>query len=361
MRNYKFTIIIANYNYAKYLPECLASIRNQSYKEYECIVVDDGSTDGSIEVIRENLQSLNGILIKQKNTGQASAWNNAISMASGDLIAFLDADDKWLSNKLERINEVYNVDHSYSLIHHDLFEINSQGRRLGGTFGGKTNATGCYLREGNLKYTLLNKQNPYSWCFSPSSGLVVPKRVVKITYPIPENFRVCADVPIAYSAALLGNTKLIKEPLGEYRLHEKSSYATYFHNSSRDDWEAEQFINTVERYTYVKGLAKNKEYNLIMEDLPEIEQNRRFWSYYHAHLNPNHIDSIFQQVILHYKTSPRSHSGRLDLVDMISSVIDIIWYRIKLITKAKKDNPTISFYKRINRVSEQAKLFIGSQ
>lgn len=361
MNNYKYTIIIANYNYGRFLEECLDSIRTQTYKNYECIIVDDGSTDGSIETIEKYLPLINGTLIRQKNAGQAKAWNSAVAGGSGDLIAFLDADDRWLPHKLEIINAVYNTDQTLGLIHHDLFEINSQGSRLDGTFGGKTNATGCYLREGNLKSTILNKLNPYSWYFSPSSGLIVPKRVVKTTFPIPETFRVCADVPLAYSAALLGNTKLIKDPLGEYRLHDKSNYASLVKENSRDHWEAEQFLNTVERYIYIKSLVLNKEYELHEEDVPELKQYRRFWSYYHAYLNPNHIDSIYKQTLLHYKTSHRHPFGRMDFLDLISSVIDIIWSRIKFITKAGKDNPSISFYKRINRVSEGAKIFIGTQ
>ncbi len=88
--NPKVSIIVPCYKYAKYLPECIASIRYQTYPIHEIIVVSDGSPDNVVEVCKE----LGITCLEKKNGGLASARNYGIERATGDYIMCLDADDK---------------------------------------------------------------------------------------------------------------------------------------------------------------------------------------------------------------------------------------------------------------------------
>jgi len=94
------TVIIPTYNSAKYITEAVDSVLAQTYKNFEIIVVDDGSTDDTDEVLKPYMDKI--IYIKKKNGGPASARNRGIESSSGEFIAFLDADDVWLPEKLER-------------------------------------------------------------------------------------------------------------------------------------------------------------------------------------------------------------------------------------------------------------------
>jgi glycosyltransferase involved in cell wall biosynthesis len=94
----KISVIIPLYNHAKFIEEAIVSVLKQTIDIDEIIVVDDGSTDNSIEVVRKYT---NIILITKKHSGVIESVNMGLNMASGDYISFLDADDKWLANKTE--------------------------------------------------------------------------------------------------------------------------------------------------------------------------------------------------------------------------------------------------------------------
>ena len=92
------SVVIPTYNCASFLREAIQSVQSQDYKNTEIIVVDDGSTDNTDEVLKPFLDTIT--VIKQTNQGVSSARNNGISHAQGDFIAFLDADDFWHPGKL---------------------------------------------------------------------------------------------------------------------------------------------------------------------------------------------------------------------------------------------------------------------
>ncbi len=93
------SVIIPVYNRAKYIEDCLNSVLNQTYKDYEIIVVDDGSTDNLKQVLLPYLSKIN--YIHKENGGAASARNVGIRNAKGEYIAWLDSDDRWFDFKLE--------------------------------------------------------------------------------------------------------------------------------------------------------------------------------------------------------------------------------------------------------------------
>ena len=93
--NPKISIIVPVYNTAKYLPACLGSIINQTYHNLEIILVDDGSTDDSNEVISKYAKNDSRIkTIRQNNQGQSSARNTGLKKVTGDYVSFIDSDDK---------------------------------------------------------------------------------------------------------------------------------------------------------------------------------------------------------------------------------------------------------------------------
>ncbi|MBX2959492.1 MAG: glycosyltransferase family 2 protein [Flavobacteriales bacterium] len=96
------SIITPFYNTEKYLSRCIESVLKQSYINIQFILIDDGSTDNGYAIAKKYaIEDTRILLLTQKNQGQSIARNKGISMANGEYLAFLDADDFWEENKLE--------------------------------------------------------------------------------------------------------------------------------------------------------------------------------------------------------------------------------------------------------------------
>lgn len=107
----KFSVIIPLYNKALYVRKALESVCAQTYRDYELIVINDGSTDNSAIVADEYLKATDSIdykIINQPNAGVSAARNNGVAQAHGEYIAFLDADDWWEPTYLERMAQLIN-------------------------------------------------------------------------------------------------------------------------------------------------------------------------------------------------------------------------------------------------------------
>lgn len=109
MKQYRFSIIMPIYKAEAYLAKAVDSVERQTYRNYEIILVDDGSPD-KCPIICDDLKSHydNIKVIHQTNQGVSVARNNGISIADGDIICFLDADDEWKDKNLEELNVIYN-------------------------------------------------------------------------------------------------------------------------------------------------------------------------------------------------------------------------------------------------------------
>ena len=102
----RFSVVIPLYNKAPYVKKALESVFGQTFRDFELIVVDDGSKDDSLTVAKETLEgsSLDHQLIHQDNAGVSTARNNGVAASHGDFICFLDADDWWEPTFLERMD-----------------------------------------------------------------------------------------------------------------------------------------------------------------------------------------------------------------------------------------------------------------
>jgi glycosyltransferase involved in cell wall biosynthesis len=99
----KISIIMPVYNSEKYLKDSIESIINQTFRDFEFIIINDGSTDNSLKIIKEYTKLDERIkIIDQKNTGIIGALNNGLKISNGDYIARMDSDDISLQNRLEK-------------------------------------------------------------------------------------------------------------------------------------------------------------------------------------------------------------------------------------------------------------------
>ena len=98
-QNHIVSIIIPTYNYGIYLPTAIQSCLNQTYKPIEIIIVDDGSTDNTKDVVKEFNDSI--IYFYQNNSGVSAARNKGLELAKGDYLAFLDSDDYLTHDSIE--------------------------------------------------------------------------------------------------------------------------------------------------------------------------------------------------------------------------------------------------------------------
>lgn len=127
--NPKLTVIIASYNHQEYIGKTLESIENQSFQDFEIIVVDDGSTDQTVEAAKK--VSSRAQIYTQENQGVVAARNRGLSMAKGRYICFVDSDDLVLPERFARQAAALDADHELGLVFADALIVDSTGRQIG--------------------------------------------------------------------------------------------------------------------------------------------------------------------------------------------------------------------------------------
>ena len=162
------SIVLPTYNCAAFLPHSIGSILAQIYNSYEIIVVDDGSTDNTKEVLYPFMQRIKYILLEQ-NKGLPTARNIGILSAHGKYIAFIDADDLWLPEKLQTDIEYFETHPEVSMVYSKHLNIDQNGRML-------DEASQKRLPSGNIFTQLFSEQN-----FIITSSVVVRKEIFETT------------------------------------------------------------------------------------------------------------------------------------------------------------------------------------
>jgi glycosyltransferase involved in cell wall biosynthesis len=124
----RVSVIIPTYNCSQYLPQAIDSVLNQTYKNQEIIVVDDGSIDNTSEIIKSYLSKIR--YVYQENQGVSEARNRGLYLAKGELIAFLDADDLFLPTKIERQVAIFDVQPEIGIVNSGFRIITENGEAL---------------------------------------------------------------------------------------------------------------------------------------------------------------------------------------------------------------------------------------
>jgi glycosyltransferase involved in cell wall biosynthesis len=122
------SVVIPSFNHARYIRDCLDSVLSQGYRPLEVVVVDDGSTDGTVEAIRSYGSAVH--LLEQTNGRQARGRNIGLAHARGELVAFLDSDDRFLPDRLAAAVAVFHDRPDTDVVWSDYRVVDATGRTL---------------------------------------------------------------------------------------------------------------------------------------------------------------------------------------------------------------------------------------
>jgi len=205
------SVIIANYNYGRFLAEAIESVLGQTYRNFELIVVDDGSIDNSREVIESYGDRL--IAIFQENAGHGAAMNTGIARSKGEIICLLDSDDYFHREKLFKVVAGF-LDHpEWVQISHLRMSIDREGLHIG-RYDPKI------YSQGDVR-SLLLRWGRYGWAIT--SALTYRRSALQHVLPIPAKQypeeKVFADTYLTATIPFYGEVGCINEILMFYRLH----------------------------------------------------------------------------------------------------------------------------------------------
>lgn len=216
----RLSVVVNNHNYGPYVRECIQSVLNQSRPADEIIVVDDGSTDNSVEIIREFEGRVK--LLRQENGGQLSAVMTGVKAADGDVLLFLDSDDMWKPHHLETVEKAFlkhpPVDCIFTSV--ELFGHDEGPHIL--NFREFPDRIKCSRLA--MYYLKIFIGRPTSACAFRSP---VVRNVLEACRGLEDDFRICADLLMVDGTSLIGAEKMFLDDCTvRYRSHGENGYFT---------------------------------------------------------------------------------------------------------------------------------------
>ena len=209
----KVSVIIPVYNGAKFIKDAIESVLAQTYKDYEIIVVNDGSTDNTEEVLRPYIEK--GLIryFYQENQGSANARNKAIAEAKGEYIAWLDQDDVWLPHRLEKTVKVMEKDKGVVVVGGWFLDIDEDGRPKGCNWFINPGVVNNRLKDGNA--------------VASSSSLIRRSVIIENDEWFDQSFWPRDDYHMWVRLAKYGKVVVIPDILYLYRHHENQNIRKY--------------------------------------------------------------------------------------------------------------------------------------
>jgi glycosyltransferase involved in cell wall biosynthesis len=214
------SVIVTNYNYRAFVAEAVDGALAQTLAPCEVIVVDDGSTDGSPEYLRERCGADPRVtLVCGENGGQLAAFRRGLAAANGEVVCFLDADDRWAPDYLARVGALFAARGDVDFVFSDVRLI-----------GQESGVQGRGAQPLDLGYTVLATWVRMRWYGAPTSALTLRRALAQRVLDLPEGFaaqwRISAYNCLVFGASVLGaDVVTIARPLVDYRIHGRNDGA----------------------------------------------------------------------------------------------------------------------------------------
>ena len=224
----RFSIITPNYNGGRFLEQTLASVTAQADVELEYIVVDGGSTDASHEIIARHASKIARTII-EKDTGPANAINKGLAAATGDVLAWLNADDIYYPGALERVRQVFEQRPDAAICFGGCPIIDAQGREI----------RSAITRFKELFYPISSRFTYQCINYLSQPALFFRRSAFEQAGPLRENMRAAWDYDFILRLWRSGGAAQAPgRPLAAFRWHEQSISGQHFARQFQEEYEA---------------------------------------------------------------------------------------------------------------------------
>ena len=238
------SVNICLYNSTKYIQETLDSVFAQTYQDFEIIAIDDGSSDSTYEFIKERYNDPRLKLYRQENHGLAYTRNRCISLSCGEYIAFLDHDDVWMQDKLERqVEAVLKAQTKPYMVFGDSIVIDDKGVEKYRLSENKRNR----WKVGSNLFESLIKEG----CVCGLSSVMARRDVFSDDIRF-EKYKVAEEFDVWLKIAYMHPTEFAYVPIVvfKYRWHNRSATFSFYEN---------MFTEPIELYGKWLGILENDE------------------------------------------------------------------------------------------------------
>jgi glycosyltransferase involved in cell wall biosynthesis len=226
------SIVTTSYNQAEFLEETIASVLAQDYQPLEYLVIDDGSTDASPDIIRRYVGRLTWWSV-QENRGQVAALNAAFARARGDILNFVNSDDTLLPGSVSQVVDAFEREPGLVAVYGDVYLTNERSERVEYGVAG----TWDMARMARTVYTPHQPSTFWS------------RRAWQAAGPFNERAWALFDVEFNLRVGLLGDVRYLPTPLATFRLHSESK------SLSRHRKMAEECLRFSDEFFAGPGLA----------------------------------------------------------------------------------------------------------
>jgi glycosyltransferase involved in cell wall biosynthesis len=245
----RVNVVVTCFNYGRFIDHALDSVAAQTYGNFSCVVVDDASTDNSIETAESWISSRKDdrfkLIRNEKNLGQMGSFAAGLAVTEGEFVAFLDADDVWFPDFLRNHIEVHlNRVQTAAASSSDLIQIDAEGRVLAGStmppvFTNKRSRTrenpisekdipGIGGLEPQSSIEAIYVGSDFGrWHWSMTSGMVFRRPMVELLIPAnTDGLRLGADIYLIVLSHYFTGSFVVRNALGAYRRHGMNQFSS---------------------------------------------------------------------------------------------------------------------------------------
>ncbi|ACI91703.1 glycosyl transferase, family 2 [Afipia carboxidovorans OM5] len=215
------SVIMPSYNHARFIPSAITSILDQTFFDLELIIVDDGSADDSVDVIKTFVDSRIRTVFSETNQGAAAATNKAVSLARGTYVALCNSDDRWAKNKLDVQLSIFKNQPDLAAVFSDVAWIDSQGAPLDPSNPSFSNV---FQQENRNRHQWLHDLLLGGNCLCHPS-ILIKRDALNHAGPYDNRFRQLPDLEKWIALVQFGEIFVSPEKLIEFRIHESNTSA----------------------------------------------------------------------------------------------------------------------------------------
>lgn len=273
----KISIITPSFNQGKFIEETIRSVLSQGYPNLEYIVIDGGSTDDSIKIIKKYEDKL-AFWISKKDKGQADAINKGLSHATGSLLNWLNSDDILLPGSLKLVAQAH-LEHPDAIIAGDVKNFDEKGKL-------------AIIRQRGLSKDNFAKSWMQVWEQKISyhqPGIFFPKKAWDLCGPLDISFRYCFDSDLMFRLLRHLDVYYLEEVIAGFRLHPSSKTVSQGHEFElesdrvlRKYWNHEGYEPDLKSYARAMGAkcAVNLKHGRFGEGFRIMKRGLRLYPYH---------------------------------------------------------------------------------